>query len=83
MFPFIIYSLTKLIKTKIYLNDFTKCPVYKRISEIHNLNNIPEFEKFDRTVTKEVNNNLLFNFKKKQNNGNRIFYNHLWVTCKQ
>ncbi|MDU6335254.1 MULTISPECIES: hypothetical protein [Clostridium] len=64
MSPFIIYSLTKLIKTKIYLNDFTKCPVYKRISEIHNLNNLPQFEKFDRTVTKEVNNNLLFNFKK-------------------
>lgn len=64
MFPFLIYSLTKLIKTKIYLKDFTKCPVYKRISEIHNLNNLPQFEKFDRTVTKEVNNNLLFNFKK-------------------
>ncbi|MCW6111033.1 hypothetical protein [Clostridium sporogenes] len=73
MFPFIIYSLTKLIKTKIYLNDFTKCPVYKRISEIHNLNNIPEFEKFDRTVTKEVNNNLLFNFKKSKIMGTESF----------
>ncbi|EPY2278089.1 hypothetical protein ACXAT3_002841 [Clostridium sporogenes] len=73
MFPFIIYSLTKLIKTKIYLSDFTKCPVYKRISEIHNLNNLPQFEKFDRTVTKEVNNNLLFNFKKSKIMGTESF----------
>lgn len=73
MFPFIIYSLTKLIKTKIYLSDFTKCPVYKRISEIHNLNNLPQFEKFDRTVTKEVNNNLLFNFKKSKIMGTEYF----------
>ncbi|WP_243469242.1 hypothetical protein [Clostridium sporogenes] len=73
MFPFLIYSLTKLIKTKIYLKDFTKCPVYKRISEIHNLNNIPEFEKFDRTVTKEVNEDLLFSFKKSRIMGTKSF----------
>lgn len=73
MFPFLIYSLTKLIKTKIYLKDFTKCPVYKRVSEIHNLNNIPEFEKFDRTVTKEVNEDLLFSFKKSRIMGTKSF----------
>lgn len=60
LLPFIFFALVNIIKNKIYLNNFEESPVYKRIKKRYKLNNINDFEEFDRKVRSEISINILF-----------------------